>query len=108
MPSWAPINVTTAPLNSTAFSVSWQSVPPDHENGIILGYKLLILRLNTESILLSETVGVNQTQFSFEISPVVPNVCVKVLAFTKKGNGRESNCIEGWTWSEGKTISNRR
>lgn len=105
MPSRAPINITTAPLNSTAFSVSWQPVPLDHENGIVLGYKVLLSRLNTDFILLlEEAVDVNQTQIVLEISPEMPSVCVKVLAFTKKGNGRKSSCIEGWTWSEGKTI----
>lgn len=107
MPSRAPINITTAPLNSTAFSVSWQPVPLDHENGIVLGYKVLLSRLNTDFISLWEVEDVNQTQIVLEISPEMPSVCVKVLAFTKKGNGRKSSCIEGWTWSEGKTIRDK-
>lgn len=104
VPSQAPINVTTKPLNSTSFSVTWQQVPPDHVHGIVLGYKVLLENMADGSLLFTETVNVNQTQITLNGSREVSTFCVRVLAFTRKGDGKASTCTEAWTWSEGRCL----
>ena len=97
--------MTTKPLNSTSFSVTWQQVPPDHVHGIVLGYKVLLENMADGSLLFTEIVNVNQTQITLNGSREVSTFCVRVLAFTRKGDGKESSCTEAWTWSEGKMFN---
>ena len=35
-------------MNSTSVQVSWQPLPPEERNGIITGYNVRVLGLNTE------------------------------------------------------------
>ena len=104
VPSRAPINISTSPVNSTSFSVTWQPVPPDHVNGIVLGYKILLENMDDAVLVSTETVHVNQTKTVLRESKAASRFCVRLLAFTSKGDGRRSDCIEGWTWSEGKSL----
>jgi len=101
VPSLPPINVTTTPLNFTSFSVTWQPVTPEHVHGIVLGYKVLLENMADGSLVLNKTVNVNQTQVVLNGSKEASRLCVRVLAFSRKGSGLPSNCIEAWTWSEG-------
>ncbi|XP_078354628.1 uncharacterized protein LOC144639220 isoform X2 [Oculina patagonica] len=100
VPSHAPINVTTTALNSTSFSVTWQPVPPDHVNGIVLGYKISLENMDDARQVTTETLNVNQTQIVLRGPSDTSKFCVRVLAFTRTGDGEKSDCIEGWTWSE--------
>ena len=49
----------------------------------------------------AEDVNVNQTWIVLRGASEAARYCVRVLAFTSKGDGEKSDCIEGWTWSEG-------
>ncbi|KAL9951840.1 hypothetical protein ACROYT_G044575 [Oculina patagonica] len=100
VPSHAPINVTTTALNATSFSVTWQPVPPDHVNGIVLGYKILLENMDDVIHVSTETVNVNQTQIVLRGPSDTSRFCVRVLAFTRKGDGKKSDCIDAWTWSK--------
>ena len=46
MPDLAPINVTAYNTSSTSIKVTWQPIPPDHVNGILLGYHVIYRRIN--------------------------------------------------------------
>ena len=97
------MNVSTTPLNATFFSVTWEPVPPGHNHGIILGYKVLLENMEDTSLVLTAIVNVNQTWIMLnESSKSAPILCARVVAFTSKGDGPSSTCNEVWTWSEGK------
>ncbi|CAH3178695.1 unnamed protein product [Porites lobata] len=101
VPSLPPMNVSTTPLNATFFSVTWEPVPPGHNHGIILGYKVLLENMEDTSLVLTAIVNVNQTWIMLnESSKSAPILCARVVAFTSKGDGQSSTCNEVWTWSE--------
>jgi len=100
VPSRAPVNILTSPINSTSFSVTWQPVPLDHVNGIVIGYKILLENMDDATEVSVETAHVNQTMTVLRESEAASRFCVRLLAFTSKGDGKRSDCIEGWTWSE--------
>ena len=103
VPSRAPVNISTSPINSTSFSVTWQPVPLDHMNGIVLGYKISLENMDDATEVSVETVHVNQTMIVLRESTAASRFCVRLLAFTIKGDGEKSDCVEGWTWSESKS-----
>ena len=98
------MNLTTTPLNSTSFSVAWQPVPPEHVHGIVLGYEILLETMGNAILLTTEIVNVSQTEIVLRGPSEVSRFCVRVLAFTSKGDGKKSDCIEGLTWSEGEIL----
>lgn len=53
----------------------------------------------------AETAHVNQTMTVLRESEAASRFCVRLLAFTSKGDGKRSDCIEGWTWSESKSLN---
>lgn len=75
-------------------------------HGIVLGYKVLLEDMADGLLVSSETVTVNQTHIVLNGTKEASALCVRVVAFTRKGDGRASSCIEAWTWSEGKLADN--
>lgn len=73
-------------------------------NGIVLGYKILLENMDNAVQVSAETVHVNQTKTVLRESKAASRSCVRILAFTSKGDGKRSDCFEGWTWSEGKSL----
>ncbi|XP_068727599.1 protein sidekick homolog [Montipora capricornis] len=100
VPSSAPLNVTTTPLNSTSFLVAWQPVPLKNANGIVLGYRVLLENMADGSLLLNKTLQVNQTRVTLNRPKKVSRFCARVMAFTRKGQGKSSSCTEAWSWSK--------
>ena len=98
------MNVSTSPLNSTLFTVTWQPVPIAHVHGIVLGYKILFENMDDATHLSTATVNVNQTQIVLKGPLDASRFCMRVLAFTSQGDGKKSGCTEGWTWSEGENL----
>lgn len=76
-------------------------------NGIVLGYKISLEHMDDAIHVSTETVKVNQTQIVLRGPSDTSRFCVRVLAFTRKGDGEKSDCIEGWTWSEGEILLNQ-
>ena len=105
VPSRAPVNISTSPINSTSFSVTWGQVPLDHMNGIVLGYTISLENMADATEVSAETVHVNQTTVVLRESEPTLRFCVRLLAFTSKGDGKKSDCIEGWTWSKGESLN---
>ena len=105
VPSRAPVNISTSPINSTSFSVSWGQVPLDHMNGVVLGYKISLENMDDATEVSAETVRANQTRTVLRESEPTSRFCVRLLAFTSKGDGKTSDCVEGWTWSKGKSLN---
>ena len=93
VPRSPPTNVTAQSTGNTSLIASWKPVPPGHEQGIILGYKIVYAdtaqsQTNTSIIVCSSILSVNLTSLQ-----VYTNYCVQVLAFTMAGEGVLSECI---------------
>lgn len=76
----------------------------EYVNGIVLGYKILLENMDDSEQVSAETVHINQTMIVLRESKAASRFCVRLLAFTSKGDGKRSDCIEGWTWSKGTTL----
>lgn len=74
-------------------------------NGIVLGYKISLENMADATEVSAETVHVNQTTVVLRESEPTSRFCVRLLAFTSKGDGKKSDCIEGWTWSKGESLN---
>ena len=46
-PSSAPANVMVTSISSTGFLLSWIDPPPEHHNGVIRNYSIIVRELNT-------------------------------------------------------------
>ncbi|XP_067028196.1 uncharacterized protein [Acropora muricata] len=93
VPRSPPTNVTAQSTGNTSLIASWKPVPPGHEQGIILGYKIVYAdtaqsQTNTSIIVCSSILSVNLTSLQ-----VYTNYCVQVLAFTMAGEGVLSECV---------------
>ena len=95
--------------------VKWKPVPERHRNGIILGYKLTLKFLSAVGH--SQQPRDDETARWLRLVTVLgPNVllaglrdvkpftwyCLKMLAFTRKGDGAESSCVFTMTEEHGK------
>lgn len=74
-------------------------------NGIVIGYKILLENMDDATEVSVESAHVNQTMTVLRESEAASRFCVRLLAFTSKGDGKRSDCIEGWTWSESKSLN---
>ena len=68
-------------------------MPAGHDNGVIMGYKVLYVdraqsQPNMSINVSSAALSVNLTNLL-----VYTNYCVQVLAFTREGEGVLSNCV---------------
>ncbi|KAL1128889.1 hypothetical protein AAG570_013423, partial [Ranatra chinensis] len=89
VPSAAPTNIVLESLNSTAIRVSWSPPPPQHINGILLGYKIHI-KSNATKRGSVDTAVVNMTSTSFLVNRTRwrgESAVVEVGALTKVGEG---------------------
>ncbi|KAG8244748.1 Roundabout 1 [Homalodisca vitripennis] len=93
VPSAPPENVQLGWVNASAAFVKWASPPPQHYNGILLGYKVQV-KQNTKVI---SQMTVNATTMSV----ILPNISVmgvqgmgvRVLAYTAVGVGPYSPMV---------------
>lgn len=90
MPSLAPVNLRAHNTSSTSILVFWEPLPNDHVNGILLGYKVtykkhgqIHARKQNISTMLNFTILSGLDKFTI--------YDVNVSAFTRVGNGPESN-----------------
>jgi len=74
-------------------------------NGIVLGYRISLENMDDATEVSAETVHVNQTMTVLREPEKASRFCVTLLAFTSKGDGKRSDCIDGWTWSESKSLN---
>ena len=85
-PSAAPLNLA-ADLNATShdsFYLSWDPLPPEEQNGIILGYVINITDISSGDVQQLFADSNNLTVDS--LSPYTTYVCI-VAAYTSAGTG---------------------
>ncbi|XP_044754748.1 roundabout homolog 2-like isoform X2 [Coccinella septempunctata] len=89
IPSAPPDGITAGVFNETAGWVKWSPPPPQHHNGVIVGYKIQIKGVNVRSIL------INATTTSVLISNLTngKQYTARVAAVTSVGQGPFSNSV---------------
>ncbi|XP_054285498.1 roundabout homolog 2-like [Macrosteles quadrilineatus] len=85
-PSAAPENIEMAWLNATAAFIHWSPPPPQHSNGILLGY-LIHLRDNENRELSTLRVNASQTSSLLRNLTQTRTYSATVKAFTTVGAG---------------------
>ncbi|CAA9993121.1 unnamed protein product, partial [Nesidiocoris tenuis] len=84
VPSASPTGVVPEIVNGTAVLLRWSPPPPQHINGILLGYKVVLKSNNS----LSET-HLNGTSPSLLLTRLSPQIgySVRVCGYTRAGQG---------------------
>lgn len=93
VPSSPPDNVQTGMLNLTAGWVKWSPPPPQHHNGVLLGYKIQVKAGNSTKVLAQMTL--NATTMSVMLNNLTTGATysVRVVAYTRVGAGPYSQPI---------------
>lgn len=101
VPSLPPTQLTAYNTSSTSLMVTWLPVPDGYVHGILRGYRLL-LKIDEDSFYQNVTT-VNR---SFELTGLekFTNYSVKVLAFTRIGDGNISDPVIVSTDEDGKSF----
>ncbi|XP_055837624.1 roundabout homolog 2 isoform X2 [Episyrphus balteatus] len=87
VPSAPPDSVLTGMLNLTAGWVRWSPPPPQHHNGILLGYKIQVTAGNTAKVLANMTLNATTTSVMLNSLTTGATYNVRVVAYTKAGEG---------------------
>ncbi|KAJ6643323.1 Roundabout like 2 [Pseudolycoriella hygida] len=87
VPSAPPDNVQIGMLNLTAGWVRWLPPPPQHHNGLLLGYKIQVKAGNSSKVLAQMTL--NATTMSVMLNNLTTGAVynVRVVAYTRVGAG---------------------
>lgn len=115
-PDSPPQDITAVNTDKNSIMVRWKSIPEQDRNGIILGFKLTHMKISAtlhmnkpvdeEAKLWPrfETIIDGDTYVTVLSSKVKPFAwyCIKMLGFTRKGEGRESSCVFLRTKESGK------
>ena len=102
VPDLPPAGITANASSSTLITVSWKPVPQGQENGVVLGYRVLFAAAAEPQAKHNFTVPFNFSAFEINGLMKFTNYCVQVLAFTKKGDGKMSDCLYILTDMDGK------
>ncbi|XP_073231551.1 neural cell adhesion molecule L1-like, partial [Porites lutea] len=89
VPSKPPQNLTVAKDNSTSTSlfIHWRPVPANHQNGIILGYRIMYKKSASEDTLKTKNVSARTTATELKNLTKFTEYSITILAYTSKGNG---------------------
>ncbi|XP_022795633.1 uncharacterized protein LOC111334203 [Stylophora pistillata] len=90
VPSKPPQNFTVAKDNSTSTSlfIHWRPVPVNHQNGVILGYRILYKKSrSSQEMLRTRNVSAESTTVELKNLSKYTEYDVTILAYTSKGNG---------------------
>ncbi|XP_048584451.1 uncharacterized protein LOC5515158 isoform X2 [Nematostella vectensis] len=97
IPSLPPANITVHNTTSTSLLVSWDPVPSGFAHGVVLGYRVMHRRFNSNTSygVTNISSGTRETDLvGLEKFTVYE---VRVLAFTRKGDGAVSNTTDART-----------
>ena len=103
-PASAPVNAQSISVSSTEIMVTWDIVPPIHQNGIITMYEVLYQPLETFSGAIGPlTVNVSGTEMSVVLMDLEEFVYynISVRAYTSVGEGPYSIAVTTQTFEDG-------
>ena len=80
-------------LNLTAGYVRWSAPPPQHHNGVLLGYNIQIKAGNSSKILAQMTLNSTTTSVMLNNLTTGATYNVRVVAYTRIGAGPYSKQV---------------
>lgn len=97
--------MTAFNTSSTSINVTWETVPDDHVNGIVLGYRLFYKQAD-KAINDFSNLTVNSSIFDIEINGLkfYTKYELRLLAFTMVGDGNISEPVYCMTDEDGKLL----
>ena len=88
--------------NESALNANWHDVPFIHQNGVILGYRLLLQQDDGGPVVWNVTVGRHVRWYLFTNLETFQTYSTQILAFTIKGDGPMSGKVYQKTDGSGK------
>lgn len=88
--------------NESALNAYWSYVPLIHQNGVILGYRLLLQQEDGGPVVWNVTVGPDVHSYMFTNLEIFQTYSTQILAFTIKGEGPLSAMVYQKTDGSGK------
>jgi len=88
--------------NESALNANWIDVPLIHQNGVILGYRLLLQQEDNGPVVWNVTVGPDVRWYMFTNLKIFQTYSTQILAFTIKGEGPLSAKVYQKTDGSGK------
>ena len=106
VPSHSPRNITAFNTSSRSINVTWQLIPDDHVNGILLGYRVLYKKKNSPMDAF-QNITVNTTYLDAEITSleVYTEYELRIAGFTIIGDGNVSEPVFCFTDESGNNVS---
>ncbi|XP_055631811.1 protein sax-3 isoform X2 [Toxorhynchites rutilus septentrionalis] len=86
-PTAAPINIQTGMLNLTAGWVKWSPPPAEHQNGVLLGYKIQVKSGNSSKTLASMTLNATTTSVMLNNLTTGATYRAQIVAYNRVGAG---------------------
>ncbi|VVC26657.1 Fibronectin type III,Immunoglobulin subtype,Immunoglobulin-like domain,Immunoglobulin-like [Cinara cedri] len=86
IPSAAPEDVQAGMLNATTAFIQWTAPPPQHINGILLGYKIQVKNNNATKATVQELLNSSTTTILLNLT-VGGSFTARVQAYTRNGYG---------------------
>ncbi|XP_052564036.1 protein sax-3-like isoform X2 [Culex pipiens pallens] len=86
-PTAAPVNIQTGMLNLTAGWVKWTAPPVEHQNGVLLGYKIQVKSGNSSKILASMTLNATTTSVMLNNLTTGATYRAQIVAYNRIGAG---------------------
>ncbi|XP_062711367.1 protein sax-3 isoform X2 [Aedes albopictus] len=86
-PTAAPVNIQTGMLNLTAGWVKWSPPPVEHQNGVLLGYKIQVKAGNSSKTLASMTLNSTTTSVMLNNLTTGATYRAQIVAFNRVGAG---------------------
>ena len=102
VPSASPVFHSYRNISSTSIQLQWHKVLSNHQNGVILGYRIYYrprLRNNSWNV---TVVGESRTRLTIDNLQMFIGYYVRISAFTSKGEGNISENILVSTDEDGK------
>ena len=93
VPTAAPTNVQVGMLNLTSGVVRWSPPPPQHHNGILLGYKIQVKAGNSTKILAQMTLNSSTLSVGLHNLTTGATYSARVVAYTRVGAGPYSKPV---------------
>ena len=106
VPSHPPLNLTAYNTSSTSFNVTWNEIPNEHKNGIILGYTI---RYGFSRTGFTNKTVLNGTTRHTELTGLEKYklYSIQILGFTVKGYGNLSEPVIVRTAEDGKWLNEK-
>lgn len=93
VPTAAPTNVQVGMLNLTSGVVRWSPPPPEHHNGLLLGYKIQVKAGNSTKILAQMTLNSSTLSVGLHNLSTGATYNARVVAYTRVGAGPYSKPV---------------